>query len=114
MQRILIAVGAVLFLVVAMALALRLGLGHLPGDIRIETENGFFYFPIVTCVIISAVLSLVIWFSVARFLYPGKVRKSALTPFHTICTPMQTRMKAVSLNRTFIPASPIMRLNRSA
>jgi len=63
MQRILIAVGAVLFLVGLLWPWLsRLGLGHLPGDIRIETENGFLYFPIVTCVIISAVLSLVIWF----------------------------------------------------
>jgi hypothetical protein len=63
MQRILIAVGAVLFLVGLLWPWLsRLGLGHLPGDIRIQTENGSFYFPIVTCVIISAVLSLVIWF----------------------------------------------------
>ena len=37
-------------------------LGRLPGDIRIETENGIFYFPITTCVVISIVLSLVIWF----------------------------------------------------
>jgi len=63
MQRILIAVGAVLFFVGLLWPWLsKLGLGHLPGDIRIETENGSFYFPIVTCVIISAVLSLVIWF----------------------------------------------------
>ena len=34
----------------------------LPGDIRIETEGGGFYFPIVTCLIISVVLSLVLWF----------------------------------------------------
>lgn len=32
--------------------------GRLPGDIRIEREHGAFYFPIVTCVIISIVLSL--------------------------------------------------------
>ena len=31
-------------------------------DIRIETESGGFYFPIVTCLIISVVLSLVLWF----------------------------------------------------
>ena len=29
-------------------------------DIRIETENGVFYFPITTCVIISVVLSLIL------------------------------------------------------
>jgi DUF2905 family protein len=33
-------------------------LGHLPGDIRIEREHSAFYFPIVTCIIISIVLSL--------------------------------------------------------
>ena len=33
-------------------------LGHLPGDIRIEREHSAFYFPVVTCVIISIVLSL--------------------------------------------------------
>jgi hypothetical protein len=39
----------------------RLGLGRLPGDIRIETEDGGFYFPLMTCLIISVVLSLVLW-----------------------------------------------------
>ena len=40
----------------------KLGLGRLPGDIRIETEGGGFYFPIVTCIVISVVLSLLLWF----------------------------------------------------
>ena len=35
-------------------------LGRLPGDIRIEREHGAFYFPIVTCFIISIVLSLLL------------------------------------------------------
>ncbi|HJS77212.1 MAG TPA: DUF2905 domain-containing protein [Burkholderiales bacterium] len=39
----------------------RLGLGRLPGDIRIETESGGFYFPLMTCLIISVVVSLVLW-----------------------------------------------------
>ena len=40
----------------------RLGLGRLPGDIAIETQNGGgFYFPIVTCIVVSVVLSLVFW-----------------------------------------------------
>jgi len=39
----------------------RLGFGRLPGDIRIETEGGGFYFPLMTCLIISVVLSLVLW-----------------------------------------------------
>ncbi|PYK41861.1 MAG: DUF2905 domain-containing protein [Verrucomicrobia bacterium] len=33
-------------------------LGRLPGDIRIEREHSAFYFPIVTCIILSIVLSL--------------------------------------------------------
>jgi hypothetical protein len=33
-------------------------LGRLPGDIRIERGHSAFYFPIVTCIIISIVLSL--------------------------------------------------------
>lgn len=36
------------------------GLGHLPGDIFIKSENGSFYFPIVSCIIISIVLSLIL------------------------------------------------------
>lgn len=36
----------------------RLGLGRLPGDIIIRRENFVFYFPIVTTVIISIVLTL--------------------------------------------------------
>jgi hypothetical protein len=39
----------------------RLGLGRLPGDIVIERGNSSFYFPIVTCVVVSIVLSLVLW-----------------------------------------------------
>jgi hypothetical protein len=34
-------------------------LGRLPGDIRVEGKNGSFYFPIVTCIIISIVLSII-------------------------------------------------------
>lgn len=62
-QRTLIVLGIV-FLVAGLAwpwLA-KLGLGRLPGDIRIETESGGFYFPIVTCLVISVVLSLILWF----------------------------------------------------
>ena len=62
MQRGLIVLGVVL--VVAGLLwpwLSRVGLGRLPGDIRIQSENGVFYFPLVTCIVISAVLSLVFW-----------------------------------------------------
>ncbi len=36
-------------------------LGRLPGDIVIERQNSRFYFPIVTCIVISVVLSLILW-----------------------------------------------------
>jgi uncharacterized membrane protein len=39
----------------------RLGLGRLPGDVVIARGNSTFYFPIVTCVLISIVLSFVLW-----------------------------------------------------
>jgi hypothetical protein len=39
----------------------KIGLGRLPGDIVIERENFRFYFPIVTSLIISVVLSLLLW-----------------------------------------------------
>ncbi len=35
-------------------------LGRLPGDIRIEREHSAFYFPIVTCIILSIVFSLLL------------------------------------------------------
>jgi len=38
----------------------RLGLGRLPGDIVIERENLRFYFPIVTCLVVSGVVSLIL------------------------------------------------------
>ncbi len=39
----------------------KLGLGRLPGDIVVERENFRFYFPIATSLIISAVLTLILW-----------------------------------------------------
>jgi len=35
----------------------KLGLGRLPGDIVVERENGRFYFPLMTSLIVSLVLS---------------------------------------------------------
>lgn len=37
------------------------GLGKLPGDIRVERENFTFYFPITTMIVLSIVLSAVLW-----------------------------------------------------
>jgi hypothetical protein len=43
-------------------LASRIGwLGRLPGDIAVERKNFAFYFPIVTCLVVSAVLTLIFW-----------------------------------------------------
>jgi hypothetical protein len=39
----------------------RLGLGRLPGDIVVERPAFGFYFPWVTCLLISAVLTLLFW-----------------------------------------------------
>jgi hypothetical protein len=37
-------------------------LGNLPGDIVVRRERFTFYFPIVTCLVISAIISLVVYF----------------------------------------------------
>jgi hypothetical protein len=39
----------------------KLGLGRLPGDIVIERGDFRFYFPIVTCLGVSLVVSLILW-----------------------------------------------------
>ncbi len=39
-----------------------LGLGRLPGDIIVKKENSTFYFPIVTCIVVSVVISLILMF----------------------------------------------------
>jgi hypothetical protein len=40
---------------------LPLRLGRLPGDIAIEGKRGSFYFPVVTCILLSVVLTLLLW-----------------------------------------------------
>jgi hypothetical protein len=63
LQRVLITVGVILLAAGLLWPWLsKLGLGRLPGDIRIETASGGFYFPIVTCLAISVVLSIILWF----------------------------------------------------
>jgi hypothetical protein len=62
MQKFLIVTGLVL---VAAGLAWpwlrRLPLGRLPGDIHIAREGFSFSFPIVTCIVISVLISLILW-----------------------------------------------------
>jgi hypothetical protein len=60
--RILIAIGIVLVLVGLVWPWLgKIGLGRLPGDIVIERGHSRFYFPIVTCLLISVVVTLILW-----------------------------------------------------
>ena len=60
--RMLISLGAVMVVVGAgmMVIGKIPGLGKLPGDIFIRGEHGSFYFPIVTCLILSVVLSIIL------------------------------------------------------
>jgi hypothetical protein len=39
----------------------RIGLGRLPGDIVIERGNATFYFPLMTCLLLSLLLTVVLW-----------------------------------------------------
>ena len=54
---ILVAIGALL--VSGMKMPFRLG--HLPGDIAYQGRHGSFYFPIVTCIVVSVALTLIFW-----------------------------------------------------
>jgi len=62
--RTLIALGII---ILALGLILTLGerlpirLGRLPGDIVIRGKNSVFYFPLVTCLLVSVVLSFLLW-----------------------------------------------------
>ena len=62
MQRTLIVIG---LLIVAVGIAWpwlsKLPFGRLPGDIAIERDNVKFYFPLMTMIIVSVVVSLVLW-----------------------------------------------------
>ncbi|MGH8502759.1 MAG: DUF2905 domain-containing protein [Gammaproteobacteria bacterium] len=62
MNRTLITIGLVLIAVGLLWPWLqKLGLGRLPGDVVIERENVHLYFPITSCIIISLVISLILW-----------------------------------------------------
>ena len=60
--RMLMAVGALLFVIgLAFTFMGRAGLGRLPGDIVIERGNFSFYFPVVTSILVSLILSGLLW-----------------------------------------------------
>lgn len=52
---------AVFGLLLLFGARLPLRLGHLPGDIAIEGRRGSFYFPVVTCLLVSVALTLIFW-----------------------------------------------------
>jgi hypothetical protein len=62
MQRLLIGIGLALVLAgIAWPLLARIGLGRLPGDIMFQRGSTSFYLPLVTCIIVSIVLSALMW-----------------------------------------------------
>jgi hypothetical protein len=62
MQRFLIGLGLVILVCgLLWPLLSRIGLGRLPGDILIQRGNATFYFPLATSILISIVLSLLLW-----------------------------------------------------
>lgn len=63
MTRLLVILGLVLIATgIAWPLISRLGLGRLPGDFLVRREGFTFYFPLTTSIIVSLVVSLLIWF----------------------------------------------------
>ena len=62
-QKTLIIIGVLFILMGLLYPFLRdIGLGRLPGDILIKKENSSFYFPIVSCIVVSVVVSLILMF----------------------------------------------------
>ena len=67
--KILIGLGAVLIVVgllVVLGGRLNIPIGRLPGDIVYRGKNTSFYFPVVTCIVLSILLSFVLWL-IGRF-----------------------------------------------
>ncbi len=61
--RYLMIAGVILFLVgggIYLAAKFGIPLGRLPGDIRIEGENGSFYFPVTSSILVSVILTIVL------------------------------------------------------
>ncbi len=62
MQRLLIGLGLIVVLAgLAWPWLSRIGIGRLPGDILIQRGGTTFYFPLVTCLLLSIVLSGLFW-----------------------------------------------------
>lgn len=62
MAKILITIGLLLVVIgLCWPLLQKMNLGRLPGDIIFKSDNFKFYFPLTTCVVISVVLSILLW-----------------------------------------------------
>lgn len=62
MAKWLITIGVVLIMLgVLWPLLAKLGLGSLPGDIKFERKGFTFYFPITTSILVSLVITLILW-----------------------------------------------------
>ncbi len=62
--KMLLVIGVVLVVVGALLVSgmkMPFRLGHLPGDVAYQGRRGSFYFPIVTCIIVSVALTLIFW-----------------------------------------------------
>jgi Protein of unknown function (DUF2905) len=67
LQRTLIALGLVLVAAgLLWPVIQKLGLGRLPGDIVVEREHFRFYFPLATSILVSVVLSALLWLFLRR------------------------------------------------
>jgi hypothetical protein len=67
--RTLIAIGVILViagLLITLGARLPFRIGRLPGDIVVRGRHSVFYFPLVTCLLVSLVLSVVMWFANRR------------------------------------------------
>ena len=63
MQQLLVTLGIILLIIgLAWPLLSKPPFGRLPGDIYIEKENFSFYFPLTTGLLISIILSVLLWF----------------------------------------------------
>ena len=62
MQRILISIGLIIvFIGICWPWIQKIGFGHLPGDIVVERENFRFYFPVTSMIVVSVVISVILW-----------------------------------------------------
>jgi hypothetical protein len=62
--RMLIMIGIVVLVlgaIVSFGEKLPIRFGRLPGDIEIRGKNSVFYFPVVTCLLLSVILSFLLW-----------------------------------------------------